>query len=314
MTSRRTGSPARALVLGGGGAVGVGWQTGLITGLRACGVDLAKAEAIVGTSAGALVGALLASGREVTEALSSLGRLGPHIAPRSLAAGNAAFLSAVREASHGTDPRHALKAIGRAALEATTLGEDAYLGLFDTLVGTAWPPGFRCPAIDADTGELVVWNEGSGVPLRAAVASSCALPMLFPAVTIDGRRYMDGGLLSRLNASATPQTDVVVVLSCHPLEPVALETSALAAFAIPAHAELAALRLAGSGPGEADDQLVELLQRLGQRADAARGDSLVERLLRGVKVAHGDPGLAALLDEGGGGDGSVNATFLVRPH
>jgi len=88
----------------------------------------------------------------------------------------------------------------------------------------------------------VVWNEGSGVPLRAAVASSCALPMLFPVVTIDGRRYMDGGLLSRLNATAAPPTDVLVVLSCHPLEPAAPETSALAAFATPAHAELAALR------------------------------------------------------------------------
>jgi len=203
---------------------------------------LAKAEVIVGTSAGALVGALLASGREVTEALSSLARLGQLIDPRNLAAGNAAFLSAVRQASHGTEPRQALGAIGRAAQEAKTLGEDAYLGLFETLAGTAWPAGFRCPAIDTDTGELVVWNEGSGVPLRAAVASSCALPMLFPVVTIDGRRYMDGGLLSRLNATAAPPTDVLVVLSCHPLEPAAPETSALAAFATPAHAELAALR------------------------------------------------------------------------
>jgi predicted acylesterase/phospholipase RssA len=60
MTSPRNGSPTRALVLGGGGAVGVGWQTGLLTGLREAGVDLAGAESIVGTSAGALVGALLA--------------------------------------------------------------------------------------------------------------------------------------------------------------------------------------------------------------------------------------------------------------
>jgi NTE family protein len=171
--------------------------------------------------------------------LLRLARLGQHIDPKNLAAGNAAFLSAVRQSSHGAEPRQALSAIGRAAQEAETLGENAYLGLFDTLAGTAWPAGFRCPAIDTDTGELVVWNEGSGVPLRAAVAASCALPMLFPVVTIDGRRYLDGGLLSRLNATAAPPTDVLVVLSCHPLEPPGPETSALAAFAIPAHAELA---------------------------------------------------------------------------
>ena len=56
MTSPRRGAPTRALVLGGGGAVGVGWQTGLLMGLLEAGVDLAGAEAIVGTSAGALVG------------------------------------------------------------------------------------------------------------------------------------------------------------------------------------------------------------------------------------------------------------------
>jgi hypothetical protein len=52
MTSARNGSPARALVLGGG-AVGIGWQTGLLTGLREAGVDLAAAGAVAGTSAGA---------------------------------------------------------------------------------------------------------------------------------------------------------------------------------------------------------------------------------------------------------------------
>jgi len=105
-------------------------------------------------------------------------------------------------------------AIGRAAQEASTPAEDAYLGLFGTLDGTAWPAGFRCTAIDTDTGDLVVWDQGSGVPLLHAVASkgsgvpllhavasSCAVPVLFPTVTIKGRRYMDGGILSHLNAA-----------------------------------------------------------------------------------------------------------------
>jgi NTE family protein len=243
MTSPRNGSPTRALVLGGGGAVGVGWQTGLLTGLRKTGVDLAGADAIVGTSAGALVGALLAGGRDVTDALTGLAALGRSIDPDALAAGNEAFLDAMRQASPGTDPRQALRAIGHAAREASTLAEDVYLGLFGTLDGTAWPAGFRCTAIDTDTGDLVVWDQGSGVPLPYAVASSCAVPALFPAVTINGRRYMDGGILSHVNATSAPPADVLVVLSCHPLgSQGAGIDGALAASAARADAELAQLR------------------------------------------------------------------------
>jgi NTE family protein len=115
-------------------------------------------------------------------------------------------------------------------------------GLFGTLDGTAWPAGFRCIAIDTDTGDLAVWDQGSGVPLLQAVASSCAVPMLFPTDTINGHRYMDGGILSHLNATAAAPTDVLVVLSCHPLgSQGARGGGALAASLIP-DAELAPLR------------------------------------------------------------------------
>lgn len=67
MTSQRNGAPMRAVVLGGG-TVGVAWQTGLLAGLREAGIELVGASAIVGTSAGALVGALLSSDRDVTDA------------------------------------------------------------------------------------------------------------------------------------------------------------------------------------------------------------------------------------------------------
>lgn len=243
MTSPRNGSPARALVLGGGGAVGVAWQAGLLTGLREAGVDLAGAEATVGTSAGALTGALLSSGRDVTDALTSLAALGQSIDPDALAAGDEAFLSAMRQASLDADPRHALAAIGRAAQQASTLPEDVYLGLFGTLDGTAWPAGFRCTAIDADTGDLVVWDQGSGVPLPHAVAASCSIPQLFPVVTIKGRHYLDGGMLSHLNATAAPPADILLVLSCQPLGSQGPRAgSALAASDARADAELAQLR------------------------------------------------------------------------
>jgi NTE family protein len=246
MTSPRNGSPARALVLGGGGAVGVGWQTGLVTGLREAGVDLAGAEAIVGTSAGALVGALLSSGRDVTGALASLAALGQSTDRDALAAGDEAFLRARRQARLDPDPRQALRTVGRAAQEASAPPEDVYLGMFGTLDGTAWPAAFRCTAIDADTGDLVVWDQGSDVPLPHAVAASCSIPMLFPPVTIKGRHYMDGGILNPLNATAAPPADVLLVLSCQPLgsQGTGVE-SALAASAATPDAELAQLRETG---------------------------------------------------------------------
>ena len=127
------------------------------------------------------------------------------------------FLEVMRQARLEADPREALKTVGRAAKQVNTLAEDVYIGLFDTLEDTHWPASFRCTAIDVDTGELKVWDKGAGVPLPHAVAATCAIPVLFPAVTIQGRRYMDGGILSHLNAAAVAPTDVLVVLSCHPL-------------------------------------------------------------------------------------------------
>jgi NTE family protein len=218
VTSQRHDSPTRAVVLGGGGTVGVAWQTGLLAGLREAGVDLTGASAIVGTSAGALVGALLSSGRDVTDALAVLAAVGQKLDFDSLTAGSESFLNASRQAGLAADPRQALRAIGSAAQEApTTLTEDDYLDLLDILDGVAWPAGFLCTAIDTDTGELVVWGQESGVPLLHAVAASCVVPMLFPTVTIKGVRYMDGGIVSHLNATAAPPTDVLVVISCLPL-------------------------------------------------------------------------------------------------
>lgn len=243
MTSQRNGSPRRTVVLGGGGTVGVAWQTGLLTGLRDAGVDLAGASAIVGTSAGSLVGALLSSGRDVTNALAVLAAVGQKLDFDSLTAGSENFLTASRQASLAANPRQALRGIGSAAREATTtLDEDDYLGLLDILDGVAWPTGFRCTAIDTGTGELVVWGEESGVPLLHAVAASCVVPMLFPTVTINGNRYMDGGLVSHLNATAAPPSDVLVVVSCLPLGAQEGGADNRSASTIRADAEVAELR------------------------------------------------------------------------
>src|SRR3954469_22077432 len=59
----------RALVLSGGGSVGVAWQSGLIAGLAEAGVALADADSVIGTSAGSAVGAQVKLGRDLSEQL-----------------------------------------------------------------------------------------------------------------------------------------------------------------------------------------------------------------------------------------------------
>ncbi|WP_433514698.1 patatin-like phospholipase family protein [Nonomuraea sp. CA-143628] len=70
---------SRALVLGPGGVPGTAWMAGLAAGLRHRGVDLADADLIVGTSAGAIVGAMLATGQDLDRLAT---RTGPDRDPR----------------------------------------------------------------------------------------------------------------------------------------------------------------------------------------------------------------------------------------
>jgi NTE family protein len=86
-------------------------------------------------------------------------------------------------------------------------------------------------AVDAESGEPVAWNGGSGVPLDRAVAASCAVPAVYPPVTISGRRYMDGGIRSATNADLAAGSSAVIVLNAigHliPPEPLQKELAAL---------------------------------------------------------------------------------------
>ena len=70
--------------------------------------------------------------------------------------------------------------------------------------------------VDAETGEERVLDRTSGVGLVEAVAASCAVPAVWPPVTIDGRRYIDGGVRSGSNADLAADADTVVVLAPMP--------------------------------------------------------------------------------------------------
>jgi len=71
----------------------------------------------------------------------------------------------------------------------------------------------RVVAVDATTGERVVFDRASGVDLTDAVAASCAVPGVWPPVTIGDTRYVDGGVHSGSNADVAAGCDIVLILT-----------------------------------------------------------------------------------------------------
>jgi NTE family protein len=169
-----------ALVLGAGGITGIAWQLGLITGLRAAGVDLTGADLFVGTSAGSVTGTLLAAGIDPVEAQRLEARLGdqdPPIRP-DWQRGSEAFAILNDEER---DPASIRAAVGELALAADVIPEEPYVAaLSRRLPVHEWPlHPLRIAAVDAGSGDPVTWDRTSGVPLDRAVAASCAVPCIF---------------------------------------------------------------------------------------------------------------------------------------
>ena len=155
----------RALVLGGGGITGIAWETGLIAGLAGLGIDLTAADVIIGTSAGSAVGADITSGQEL-EALYQA-QLAPP-APEPAARIGWDFIGRLLWVmSTSLDPKRARVRIGSWALAAPTTPEADLRKVFQArLHSSTWPPAdLKVTAVDARTGEFVVFDSASGVGL-----------------------------------------------------------------------------------------------------------------------------------------------------
>jgi NTE family protein len=212
----------KALVLSGGGSVGIAWEIGVAAGLARGGVDVRDADFIVGTSAGSAVGAQLALRQNLEELVSIQRRIGRTSAPGSsgTSAGGpvgeqmAKLFAVMMEAMTGGGPAEARRAtIGQFALAADALPEEQFVASFRYLKDEPWPARFACTAVDALTGEFAVWDAQEGVELDRAVASSCCVPGLFAPITINSRRYMDGGMRSGTNADLASGHDRVLIIS-----------------------------------------------------------------------------------------------------
>lgn len=205
-----------ALVLGGGGVAGIAWEIGLLAGLDKAGVALREAGLIVGTSAGSAVAAQLVSGLPLTELLAR--QVDPaKQAPEIPAVVDPEKMAAIFGFDQENPPdRDALRAqIGRIALLTETVSEAARREVITARVPVdKWPDEreLLIVAVDANTGDERVFGRESGVSLIDAVAASCAVPGIWPPVTIGDTRYVDGGVRSAENADLATGEDVVLVL------------------------------------------------------------------------------------------------------
>jgi NTE family protein len=204
-----------ALVLSGGGFVGVAWELGVVGGLREGGVDPHRFDLIVGTSGGSIAGLTIASDApyeailqpDPDRALELAGfneRMDPELAGRIFA----------RNPMAGESDQGRRAEIGAMASLAAIGWEDQFVeSLARFLPDAPWPLALAITAVDVEDGAFVTWRADSGVPLVRAVAASCAVPGVFPPVTIAGRRYMDGAIRSPMSVDVAAGHEAVVVIS-----------------------------------------------------------------------------------------------------
>jgi NTE family protein len=206
-----------ALVLGGGGLAGIAWETGVLHALAERGLDPRSADIVVGTSAGATVGGQLASGLPIVDLFDRQAdparhttELTPQLSPEDMAA-----LWESLTANLDAEPQVRGRTLGALALAARTVPEAARREVIAArLPRPEWPQWtLAITAVDAVTGRLRVFDGTCGVGLVDAVAASCAVPGVWPPVTIEGARYIDGGVRTSTNADLAAGHARVLILA-----------------------------------------------------------------------------------------------------
>jgi len=218
----------RALVLGGGGSAGNAWLIGVIAGLFEAGLDVTEADLIIGTSAGSTAAAQVNSGIQPTELLAAI--LGAAPQPRTAPVGSDGGRMPIGPAANhmekssgiigaAEDAADMRRRMGAAALETDAASHSSAHMQWRAIVAARlpsqpWPQRrMLIPAVDAHTGEPVVFDRHSGVDLVDAVAASTSNGFGIPPYSIGDRRYIDGGYRRNENADLAAGYARVLVLS-----------------------------------------------------------------------------------------------------
>lgn len=238
----QTSRPRVGLVLGAGGVLGGAWLAGALAALtEATAWDPATADVVVGTSAGSMIGALLAGGVPPwfmvahSAGESFPGLLDAHGSPTDEADRSAGGVLVRRRGVPDLRP-HAL-GFGLRALRTPRLHRAGAVaaafaprGVMSTrplretvqrVVPSGWAdhPGLWVVATDLTNGRRVVFgrDDAPSADLSAAVAASCAVPGIYRPVRIGDRTYVDGGAWSPSNLDCVARADLDLVLCLNPL-------------------------------------------------------------------------------------------------
>jgi NTE family protein len=208
----------RALVLAGGGVAGIAWELGVLRGIGDVDPDLLislrGADVVIGTSAGSAVAAQITTGVPIDDLYSA--QLSEHSSELEVEMNLEELMTRFARATAGsTGPDDMRRRIGALALKSPTVSETIRRAAITArLPEESWPPStLLLTAVDAGTGQPTVFTKDSGVDLVDAVAASCAVPGIWPPVTINGHRYIDGGVRSATNADLAVGCDSVLVIT-----------------------------------------------------------------------------------------------------
>jgi NTE family protein len=193
------------LVMGAGGPWGVAWMTGVLLGLEERGIDVRHPRAMIGSSAGAILGARLGAvasmealfkwetsiEQQTRQATMFRQLVMPKPGTPSSMSSSLTILSRPWE-----DEDERIKAICDLAAGAKTAPFEDFekFGRPPETRSAPWPSvPFSITAIDVDERALLTFDAGSGIDMTLAVLASCAIPALLPPVPFGNHRYIDGG-------------------------------------------------------------------------------------------------------------------------
>jgi NTE family protein len=234
-------APRIGLVLGGGGLVGLGYHAGVLKALDERGVDVARADVIVGTSAGAIIAGYLgagwaqpdfydyAQGRHPDSVADPIGQrdevrrlftpMWQSTGERVRRSIGSAFAMASSRGLWKTRGRLPLPLLRR-AFPAGLYSTEETRARFAADLPFEWPrAGLILCAAELYSGARVGFGMPGAptAPFPDAVLASTAIPGVFPPVRIGDHHYVDGGVTSATSLDFATQADCDAILCIAPL-------------------------------------------------------------------------------------------------
>ncbi|AGZ26048.1 MULTISPECIES: patatin-like phospholipase family protein [Staphylococcus] len=204
----------RALVLGGGGITGIAWESGVLAALIENGMKISQIDKIFGTSAGAFVGAVLSNNQDMK---SYYHYLNENKDPNEQTKLKKEVYEMWRQAyiQGGNNQESIGRLLGEMIdqVQPVISMKERKKAIAKRLNDSKWTSQLVITAINARTGQLETINQQIGMDLIDSVAASEAVPGLWPHVTMNGKDYIDGGMVSSTNACLAKDFKQILIIA-----------------------------------------------------------------------------------------------------